>query len=168
MYYSIKIKTASSIFPSWEVVAMPMVHKQLWSLWAWFHCFHTKHCMGVFIGFVELGIIVKSWNLYYESLLCILFWGHIPPMATTNGILWQRWGLGHLQTLMSCPHSIPLNSFSVSTMARSSIAMTLYSVVFWKLLCWRTLLAYYPEWSRLPTVLRMPQCRSQKGFEKSG
>ncbi len=27
---------------------------------------------------------------------------------------------------MSCPHSIPLNSYSVSTMAKSSISVTLY------------------------------------------
>jgi hypothetical protein len=33
---------------------------------------------------------------------------------------------------MFCPHSIPLNSFSVSTMAKSSISVTLYFCCVWE------------------------------------
>jgi hypothetical protein len=40
------------------IVATPMVRKQLPSLRAQFLWFHTKHSMGVLIGFVELGIII--------------------------------------------------------------------------------------------------------------
>jgi hypothetical protein len=39
------------------VVALPMVCKQFPSLHAQFFWFHTKHCTGVLIGFVELWII---------------------------------------------------------------------------------------------------------------
>jgi hypothetical protein len=44
------------------VVASPMVHKQLPLLRAQILRFHAKHCVGVFIGFVELRIIVKLQN----------------------------------------------------------------------------------------------------------
>jgi hypothetical protein len=40
-----------------SIVATPMVRKQFSLLRAQFFWFHTKHCMGVLIGFVELGII---------------------------------------------------------------------------------------------------------------
>jgi hypothetical protein len=40
------------------MVALPMVRKRFPSLCAQFLWFHTKNCMGVLIGFVELGIIV--------------------------------------------------------------------------------------------------------------
>ncbi len=38
-------------------VATQMVRKQFPSLCNQFFWFHTEHCMGVLIGFVELGII---------------------------------------------------------------------------------------------------------------
>ncbi len=44
------------------IVATPMVHKRFPSLQAQFLWFHTKHSMGVLIGFVELGIIFLSRN----------------------------------------------------------------------------------------------------------
>jgi hypothetical protein len=39
------------------IVATPMVRKRFPSMCAQFLWFHTKHCMGVLIGYVELGII---------------------------------------------------------------------------------------------------------------
>ncbi len=40
------------------VVSLPMMRKQLPLLHAQLLRLNTKHCMGVLIGFVELGIIV--------------------------------------------------------------------------------------------------------------
>ncbi len=41
------------------IVALPMVRKQIPSSHAQILGFHTKRCMDVIVGFVELGIIVK-------------------------------------------------------------------------------------------------------------
>ncbi len=89
----------------------------------------------------------------------------VRPRASLVRFLWS------IKTLISCPHSIPLNSFSVSTMAKSSISVTLYfccilnSFLLKNASCWRMLLACYPELSRLPTVLRRHPCTSQKALE---
>jgi hypothetical protein len=47
---------------SWHaalIVALPMVHKQLPLLRTQFFWSHTKRCMGVIVGCIELGILVQ-------------------------------------------------------------------------------------------------------------
>jgi hypothetical protein len=74
------------------VLATPMLCKRLPLLRAQFLWFYTKHCMGVLIGFVELGIILKLQNSIRYCIMnsfYILFQVHTPPRVTANGILCQ-------------------------------------------------------------------------------
>ena len=81
------------------------------------------------------------------------------PIVIANGIPCQRlnlkhlgWGFYGLYTLIVCPHSIPWNSFKVSTMAKSSIfCNTVFGLRHGKFPTeernWPVTLSYY--WSQL-------------------
>ncbi len=138
---------------------------------------HTTHCMGLFIDSIELGIIFQLHHCISDSATVLwipfiyiilgayssrsnLHWYTLSEVRTRASLVRL---LRLAKTLIDFPHSIPLNSFGVSTMARSSIVIMLYFCCkFWIISCWRALLACYPELSWLPTVLRRWPCRSQK------
>ncbi len=98
-----------------------------WLCWAWDH-----------------SLIVKMHPLlYYGSLLCILFQGHFPPRVTVNGILSQRWGLGHLLWDFWC---LALTASLWTPLVfllwpRAQFLCHCISVVSWIVSCWRT---YWP------------------------
>ncbi len=112
--------------------------------------------------------------LYYEFLLCKLFWGHIPPIVTTNSILCQRWGLGHLlwdfcdQYRLWClaPTATLWTSLVFPLWPAALFLWHCISVAFRIVSCWRTLLACYLELSRLPTVLQRHPCRSKRALKR--
>jgi hypothetical protein len=56
----IHMKAVSFRWRAALIVALPMVRKQLPLLRTQFLRFHTKHCMGVIVGCIELGIIIQS------------------------------------------------------------------------------------------------------------
>ncbi len=133
----IHMKAVSFCWHAALIVALPMVHKQFPLSHAQFLWFHTKGCMGVIVGCIKLGIIVQLQDCIHYCVMnpfYIYYFGayssksnrqwytlsEVRPRATLVRFLWS------VKTLISCPYNIPLNSFNVSTMARSSISVTLY------------------------------------------
>jgi hypothetical protein len=72
------MKAVSFLLCAALIVALPVVRKQLPSLLAQLLRFHTKRCMGVIIGNIELGIIVQSQDCICYCIMYpfyIFFWG---------------------------------------------------------------------------------------------
>ncbi len=155
------------------VIALPVMHKWLSLLRAQLLRFHTKHCMSVIVGGIELRIIVQLQDFICYCVMypfsidyfgaysskSNLHWytlSKVRPMASLVRYFWS------VKTLIDCPHNIPLDSISVSIMAKSPISVSLYFCWVWIISCWRMLLACYPELSWLLTVRKMHTCRSQK------
>ncbi len=119
------------------IEALPSVCKLLPLLRAQLLRFHTKHCMGVIVSDIELRIIVQLQDCIYYCIMCPYYINNFGVIFSWDNLhrynLWEvrpraslvRFLLS-VKTLIDCLHSIPLNSFSVFTMAKSSISVTLY------------------------------------------